>query len=220
MRAALLFLAVTLGACSSDGTDAFGPLASGLRDQVMPQAPEAPVVTRAAVEASPFALIRVRMPEGGAAVMTPLADRGGVLTYMSANRKSLAVTGAAVTGSHGLGGDLLWMDLPARSPLRHATPVQGWAGTEARTYAHLGNNLAIARQRVTCQRRLGPAGSIEIVGRRHAVRRVDEQCAGGALTFRNRYWVGPADGRVWRSEQWVSPLIGTLQIEVLKPFER
>jgi len=48
---------------------------------------------------------------------------------------------------------------------------------------------------------------------------ISERCKSRSLnwSFTNRYWLDPADGFVWRSEQMVTPDLPKFVIEVLKP---
>jgi hypothetical protein len=47
----------------------------------------------------------------------------------------------------------------------------------------------------------------------------EEECAAKTVnwSFRNRYWVDPADGFVWRSQQAIARSFPQIEIEVLKP---
>lgn len=61
--------------------------------------------------------------------------------------------------------------------------------------------------------------SIDILGTAHRVRLVTEEVAAKAAGYRvrNRYWVDPADGFVWMSEQEVMPGV-TIKLVQLRPY--
>jgi hypothetical protein len=47
----------------------------------------------------------------------------------------------------------------------------------------------------------------------------EEDCTAKTLnwTFKNRYWVDPADGFVWRSEQTIARSFPSIELEIFKP---
>jgi hypothetical protein len=53
-------------------------------------------------------------------------------------------------------------------------------------------------------------------GERIAGAQVREDCVSDDTSFRNTYWKDE-NGTVRRSRQWVSPIVGYAEIEVLRP---
>jgi hypothetical protein len=53
-------------------------------------------------------------------------------------------------------------------------------------------------------------------GERFTATQVHEDCTSSGTSFRNTYWKN-GNGTVRRSRQWVSPIVGYAEIEVLRP---
>jgi hypothetical protein len=74
---------------------------------------------------------------------------------------------------------------------------------------------------IACRDR--PAGdeTIIILGKDIHTRRIDESCSteGSGLdwSFKNRYWLDPSSGLVWRSIQHVHPRLDAIETETLRP---
>ena len=60
---------------------------------------------------------------------------------------------------------------------------------------------------------------IEIVEVVHQGTQVAEFCEGPDASFQNLLFVGADTGRIWRSLQWLGPDQGSIDVEIIEPFE-
>lgn len=72
----------------------------------------------------------------------------------------------------------------------------------------------------TARYQRGPLESLEIMGQKRELQRIDERVEIPVLGYRalNRYWVDPDDGMVYRSVQHVAPNLPPLRLTLLKPY--
>jgi hypothetical protein len=85
-----------------------------------------------------------------------------------------------------------------------------------RTTWHLDGNDRLIERQFACALRTDGREAITLVsGQRLTATRVSESCAFGGLSFQNTYWKDES-GTVRRSRQWVSPIVGYAEIEVLR----
>ncbi len=223
MRRLLILLA--LAGCSSSGEQPAELLREGLGrvrglvDRQPVQRVDLNTINRAVLDQFPFALIFVEGTGGSPyqELMTPLAQNRGVLSFMSPERKAVAIRGGALRTTGGFVNDLVGVTVPDDG-LDRPRPLAEWPARTMRIYEHtleLGD--AVVRG-VDCLRRQGPAETLRIVDEVLTVVQVVESCAGSGISFENRYWVVPGTGAVRKSVQWVSEETGSLQITVVKPF--
>lgn len=218
-------LALGVGGCSSGGESSF-TIAKALFDRAMPDRKQeggapapAPKITRAAVEASGAALIRTRLvDETVRPVLSAAAQNGPYVTYVSRLGQSLTLRGALVTGSRGLGHDLLSVTTSAADPLVRARPVPDWPAELRRTYRFPGRGPGGDARLVTCRYMPGATREIEIVEVVHRGIQVEERCRGEGLDFTNHLFADARSGFVWRSIQWLGPDQGAIDVEIIEPF--
>jgi group 4 capsule polysaccharide lipoprotein GfcB/YjbF len=165
-------------------------------------------VTRAQVEAAGQPLLRVQMLDTGAWSTLALAARNGpVETFLAGDDVSLSLRDGILTGSRGLGQDLMGLAI---------SNIVDDSGVLRRSYRHLDTRNRIVSTQVACSLSTGPPARLTILEQTHRVRKVTEQCRGDGVEFTNLYWKDPGTGMIWKSRQWLSPALGQLEIEVLK----
>jgi hypothetical protein len=63
--------------------------------------------------------------------------------------------------------------------------------------------------------------TITILNKEIRTKRVDERCKSESerldWSFTNRFWLDERTGFTWRSRQWVSPKLGAIEIDILRP---
>jgi hypothetical protein len=72
---------------------------------------------------------------------------------------------------------------------------------------------------VACHTTVRGSESVSNFGRAVPTVHVDEDCRSETIdwTFTNSYWISPQDGLTWRAIQYVSPKLGPIETETLRP---
>ncbi len=223
------FLAITLvflAACSSEGagpiTDAVvervkGALPGG--EEAKPEGPAPIKITRAMVEAAGAAMVRGGLlSENARSLFSGLSENGGYVTYISRFNQSLTLRGSLITGTRGLGHDLLSVTPDKRDPLITPTPVEDWPGSIGRRYVFPGTGPVGQIIEVRCSYTIEKPLEMEIVEVIHTGVQVREDCVGPGIFFQNQHFADGETGFVWRSQQWIGNKQGTLDLEIIEPF--
>ncbi len=212
-----------LAACSSSGTS---PVVTAIKGVVLPpKAEDIPVtnagakLTREKVEAFGLALIRGRIEgEDISNLLTGTAVNGQYVTYVSSFRQNITMLGSLVTGTRGMGGDLLAVRTDANDPVAHATPTTDWPSTLTRDYRFPGVGPEGTTVSVTCNLTHASETTVTIVEVTYDVTPFTEVCTGDGLTFTNTYLAQPDSGQIWQSLQWIGDKVGYVNIDVLEPY--
>lgn len=216
-------LALALAGCSSGGDNSF-TLVKAAWNEIFPgdkdkPAKPGPTLTRAAVEKSGAAMIRTRLVEENVRpVLSAAAQHGPYVTYVSRLGQSLTLRGSLITGTRGLGYDLLSVATGPNDPVTRAIPLQNWPAQVTRTYRFPGRGPGGVARTVTCTYQPGEPREIEIVEVVHSGIQVAEHCAGDGVSFTNYHLADRHTGFVWRSIQWLGPDQGAIDLEVIEPF--
>lgn len=223
----LLYLAATLctgllAGCTSDGSSALeelGPLAEEIILGPGEPPPPAPPITRATLDAVPFATIAISAPGQPRAFVAAVADNGGFVSYQDQLRRSIVLEGGLVVATKGLGYNLSAVKHQLDDPVAIPTPAADWPTTVVRNYQFALVGAEDYQVTVGCQIQQAARERIEIVELDFDVMRVEETCGNGLRTFTNTYWVDPETGFIWKSVQWIGPRQpDPLVIEVIRPF--
>ena len=227
-RLLAIVVVALLAGCSSEGrgplTDAVlervGALLPGGEDEATATAPPPPNggLTRAMIEQAGVTMIRTGLvAEEGRFIMSGVAVNGGHVTYASRFGQTVAMRGSLVTGTRGIGYDLLAVATSPNDPIVRPTPLSDWPGSVSRTYQYPGIGPEGERLAVTCN--FAPQGevTIEIVETVYQTLRIIEDCTGD-VSFRNEHFADTSTGLVWKSQQWLGPNQGALALEVLEPL--
>ena len=214
MRRAFLVLAAALALAGCDTSRDPGGVSPSdlLRDRLKsigrPASAPAGLPSDAVLAARKDPLLLVEIPSRGArATLSPAARNAGTVTWLSRDGITVTTRDGLIVATRGLGPDLMSADVGAvRTALTSG-------GSAARVHYTLSGENRTVAQRFDCQ--LTPTGSetLTITGRRFPSRMIEESCAGGGQSFTNRYWV--SQGRVIRSQQWLTPGIGALSTRLL-----
>jgi len=218
MRLSAIPLALLLSACGSAGGANIAPT---LWQRTMGGEPPPPI-TAAEAATFPYPLLLVRT--GGdwqrmvlqSVTAGPGAQR---LTWLSADRHAIATEGGRIVAAAGgrvvLAGTLFQDPDPLLAPL--AIPADGITYRRAVDLME-GRKAGGGQFGLPLDCRITPRAreTVTILGRGIDTIRLDETCRGPDLSFTSRFWVGVADGFIWRAEQWAGS--GTpITYEVAKP---
>jgi hypothetical protein len=170
--------------------------------------------TPASVAASPYFQLQVGSPTGQAILI--LANTGhGALGWYGAGHDIVFTRDGVVSRTVGLPQNLDASAFPGVDPFHEGLHrLHGPARYTRRMDWSPGY-----RYGVVLEGQLVPGGleDVTILGTVRRLRRVDETLAGQGIHLRNRYWVDPADGFIWKSRQYVAPDY-PLDLVQLRPY--
>lgn len=212
-----------LAACSSGGTS---PVVSVIKGVILPtKTDDIPVtnagakLTRAKIDAFGLALIRGGIEgENVSNLLTGTAVNGQYVTYVSSFRQNITMFGGLITGTRGMGGDLLAVRAAANDPVAYATPTADWPTTLTRDYRFPGVGPVGKTVSVTCDLTPAPDTTVMIVEVTYEVTPFTEACTGDGVTFTNTYLAEPDTGQIWQSQQWIGDKVGYVNIDILEPY--
>ncbi len=224
--ASLAALAALAG-CGSNGTD---PIVREMMKQVggmvpgMPheeEAPKAPAkpITRADIQKSGVAAIFARLESDNApTLLYAVAKNGPYVTFASPLLQQVTMLGSQVTGTRGLGTDMLsaWSSSP--DPLNRPMPPASWPRHVKRTYELPGQGPRGTVVTYDCTFEPGATREIVILQVRHRGVEMSETCTGPAGSFENLHLADVGSGFVWRSIQWVGPKMPLLDVQIIDPY--
>jgi hypothetical protein len=226
-RTLALIVLAALAGCSSGGTDPIvgaaleelGGFWPGGGEETAAAAPAKPL-TRADIEAADTAAIWARLESDPVpTLMYAVALNGGYVTYLSQFRQSVTLRGGAqITGTRGLGTDLLsaWSSRP--DPLAQAIPPGSWPARVQRSYEFPADGPLGRVETYDCRFEFGEAREMTILEVRYRGVEVSEFCTGPAGSFENLHFADAATGFVWRSLQWIGPEMELLDLQILEPY--
>jgi hypothetical protein len=174
-------------------------------------------ITRAQVDAFPQPLLRVRLEGTGAmSTMVEVDRKGSNSTYMTGDGVALIFRGGILTGTRGLGQDLMGLEaVDIHTAVRQ--------GETRRNYRYLDGEERLKTVSLSCSVTRAPYGPLVILERSYQVEKITERChslpdtgSPDAVSFENSYWVESGTGQIRLSHQYVSPKFGHAEIEVLK----
>ena len=193
-------------ACSSGGTS---PVVSVIKGVILPPKAEDLLVTkgtstltREKIEKFGLALIRARIEgEEISNLLTGTAVNGQYVTYVSSFRQNITMLGGLITGTRGMGGDLLGVRADLNDPVAYLTPTAEWPSGIKRDYRFPGFGPAGQTVSVNCTLTRGAASTVTIVEVIYEVTPFSEVCGGGGIEFTNTYLAQTDMGQIWQSQQ-------------------
>lgn len=220
-RSFALVLLGLLAGCGSQRdpvlSEAMGALAGMWRTEPAPKPQQQ--VTRSDIERANVAAILARLesdPRG--TVLYATADNRGFVTYVSPLMQQVTLKGAEVTGTRGLGTDLLSSWSSSNDPLVRATPPGAWPARVDRTFELPGAGPQGRVERYSCTFERGAVSEMVILQVRYSGLEITETCTGLDGRFENLHFVDPTSGAVRRSLQWIGPKMGHIDMQVLEPY--
>ena len=220
---------LVLASCGSGGRD---PIVQAALDEAgglwgksrpareMERAEPPRAVTRADIDRAGVAAINARLGSDPAPTLLYAAsNNGGYITYLSPLRQAVTLRGAAqITGTRGLGTDLVsaWSTSP--DPLAVAIPPSRWPAHVRRTYQLPGEGPAGQVLAFDCSFEPGKVSETTILQVRHRGVEISETCTGPSGSFENLHFADVNSGFVWRTLQWTGPKMELLDVQVIEPY--
>jgi hypothetical protein len=205
--AALLLITLALTGCGVVGRTSIKTMQLAVQGtpDVQPSAAE--------VAAKPYPQIKVSGPNGGAVLVLGNIDAGRQAWY-SSERSIVFLQDGLLVGTHGGSPELQQMWIEGDNPFHALHTLQGTVAVQRRYDLMPGYRYGIP---VTgTLERLG-AEPVDILGKVRTLVHVRETLRGTQWKGENHYWVDPASGFIWKSQQMIAP--GTrLEITQLKPY--
>lgn len=167
--------------------------------------PRDPAALRARLTPAQIAQLRVPMifvtaPRAGlAATLIPVREEGDTRVWQSRDGAQIITREGLIIGTRGLGFDMMSGDAPVGAGAAHM-----------RRMTRLSGDLDTRLSEFSC--RVTPTGRAAHPPNGKPITIWTEDC--GAFT--NAYH-RDRDGTLWWSRQWVSPELGALEIEVIRP---
>lgn len=223
LRALILALLPPLAACTNEG---FNPFVAEVANQLNPwdepdetAAATGQPVTRAAIDRADVATIRARLEtDARPTYLFAASDNGGYVTFASSLRQTMTLRGSQVTGTRGLGWDLLSATSSNPDPLARPIPPGQWPATVTRSYEFPTDDPEGTVLTYRCRFEVNAARDIVILDQAHRGVEISEYCEGPAGNFENLHLADAATGFVWRSIQWTGPKQGLVDVEIVLPY--
>ncbi len=225
MRKLAILSLLALGACGSGEKD---PIVQAALSEVggfwshKAAAPSTPprAITRADIVNADVAAIEARLgSDPSPTLMYAAAENRGYVTYASALQQQVTLHGGAeITGTRGLGTDLLSAWSSAPDPLVTPIPPSRWPARVQRVYELPGDGPKGRVETYDCSFEPGVPAQMTILQIRYSGVQVSETCTGPSGRFENLHFVDTSTGTIWRSLQWVGPRMDLLDLQVLLPY--
>lgn len=222
----LCFACFALAACGSGGVnpivkDSFARLNPFGGDKAeTDDKPQPTRLTRAAVDKAGIAMIRASLlSEEAKYLFQGVALNEGRVTFATQSMQQITLQGTRITGTRGLGYDLLAQQTQGPDPLVTPMVPDRWPNRITRIYTLPGGERPQGRTLVF-QCEITPEGpaSVTIVQREHRGIQFSETCRGNGMEFENLYMADARTGYVWRSIQWIGPRMGNVDLEIIEPY--
>lgn len=205
--AALLLFTLAVAGCGVVGRTSVKTVQLALQGtpDVQPSAAE--------VAATPYPQLKVSGPNGGAVLVLGNIDAGRQAWYSSEGSIVFLQDGLLV-GTHGGTPALQQMWIEGDSPFHALHTLQGTVTVQRRYDLMPGYRYGVTVTGML--ERLGTE-PVDILGTVRTLVHVRETLRGARWKGQNHYWVDPASGFIWKSQQMIAP--GTrLDITQLKPY--
>ena len=176
----------------------------GSRDPAVRDARSLLTPSQLATIKQPYLLVEIPSRQASATRVL-FHQRGTVQDWRGADGISVILQNDILIGTRGLGPDLF-----AADPLSAELLRSGRAATYARVYRHLDAENRVVSQGYSCSIESGGPAQVDLIARQVATRRIIETCQSSGEAHApviNQYWVGIADGLMWKSRQWVGPSV-------------
>lgn len=151
-------------------------------------------------------LLAAEMPVRRANATLILAgENAGHRSWVAADGISLITKDGILTGTRGLGRDLMVSDVREVLPA-----LRAGSGTITREMSRMDDESHVTPTRYSCTVARGGPQQVDLISRQVATTLVTESCESAAgEVFVNRYWLD-SSGRVRQSDQWAGPNYGNI----------
>lgn len=179
--------------------------------------PDVPI-SRSAIGRLPYASIRAKIGKGPRSILILWRVDHDDLHWLSADAAAIVTRMGRVVKTAGLPENIRDTRSLAQDPLAIGITSQAAPDTYVRT-VDVETDGPLYQLKIESRFREVGARRITIAEIEFDTILFEEICKATTLnwSFRNRFWVDPADGFVWRSEQTIARAFPQITIEVLKP---
>lgn len=177
-------------------------------------------LTREAVDKAGITMIRASLlSEENKYVFYGASENRGYVTYANQTLQSITLRGSRITGTRGLGWDLLASQTPKPDPLVTPVPPARWPDRITRIYTFPGGDTPVGTTMTfECTFDMDGPASVVIVGIKHDGVQFSETCSNDEMSFENLHLADSRNGFVWRTIQWIGPRMGNVDIEIVEPY--
>jgi hypothetical protein len=219
-----LLALLMVSACGSGGKDPIVQAAitevGGFWNKGKPAGEPPRPITRADIERANVAAILVRLESDPTpTLMSAASSNGNYVTYVSALQQEVTLHGAAqITGTRGLGTDLLsaWSSGP--DPLAAPIPPSRWPARVQRVYELPAEGPQGKVETFDCRFEPPVPAEMTILEVHYRGVNISEDCSGPGGSFENLHFVDASTGAVRRSLQWTGPKMELLDLQILEPY--
>ena len=222
MRLLALMSLAALSACGSGARDPIVQAAieeaGGFWAKEEPPAAPPRKITRADIVRADVAAIQARLgSDASPTLMYAAASNAGYVTFSSALQQQIILRNMQITGTRGLGTDLLsaWTETP--DPLSRPVPPSRWPAGVRRLYELPSEGPQGTIVAFDCRFEPRVPAEMTILQVRYQGVQIPEICDGPTGHFENLHFVD-ASGSVWRSLQWVGPKMDLVDLQLLLPY--
>ncbi len=226
MKYTAFLLVILLGACTSGSKDqpsvakAVWERVKALGDDT-PEAEGGGKATPTRQQITEFNVAMIQMNLQGEdiyPIMLPTHVNGAYVVYGNKFRQSLTLRESQITGTRGLGTDLVSATSSDDDPLKVLTPPERWPDGVAREYRFGGGGPSGRVERYDCTFARGGDAQIILAGTTFDVVGFAETCTGADGQIQNLYAADATTGRVWQSQQYVGAAMPAINLDILEPL--
>lgn len=149
--------------------------------------------------------------EQAAGVVSLIETNGAYRTYGNSARQAMIFAGGLLTGTRGLGEDLMSSNIAQSKALISARR----AGQTTRVNRYLDGDATTVEMRFACAVSVGESKSVALGHVRGTGRVVTEACTSGETDISNTYVVDQA-GRILWSRQWIGSGRGYVTVQPIR----
>ncbi|WP_380056263.1 YjbF family lipoprotein [Falsihalocynthiibacter sp. SS001] len=135
------------------------------------------------------------------------ANNKGYKTWRTSDDTSFIFRNGFLTGTKGLGQDLVSASVPSRAAS---------SGSQARTHYYLDGDDNVVGQNFACNWKFVGSETTPVIIKTYQTKHYSESCESGELSFKNDYWLD-SSGIIRQSRQYVSETVG--YVSLLKILE-
>ena len=179
-----------------------------------------PEITREMVDAIPYATVAVRIGRGPRSLLVLWETKGEARTWASADGVALQTRYGRIVDTAGLPEDISNTVFSQVDPLAIGIDQLDSFRTPYTRTVDFKSSQKYGVQITSTMRILGRR-KIKITAIDFDTILVEEKCRARQInwSYRNRFWLDPVDGFVWKSEQYTARDIPVFVVEVLKPAQ-
>ena len=169
------------------------------------------LLSRKQIDEAKVSILFVELPSGQNGTLTPYPGQGVGQTWLGADGATITLERGVLKASRGMGDDLMGSSssMPPWSNINKKTE------TYSRELNHITGNNKISKRIFSCDiEKTNNEEFVKIWDVNFKVKRFEELCSNGSLTFKNVYYVD-TQGVTRRSSQYHSDTIGFIKVERL-----